>query len=198
MKIPMTRVLSSLLLPAAALLLASCMGKQAKPAFKQHETVDIFTKDATIEATYIAKDRKRFCLEPTLDAVHTESGGISLGFQKAGVGEGIGDQVSEGALSLGGMSPAVLITSQLMYRACELAMNLDADTELTLRIYSRFLDTVDNAIGAGKGAAAASASPAAWSLPPVPGGLSSGKDGDYITGGGSGGSDGAGDDEWDY
>ena len=52
----------------------------------------------------------------------------------------IGGEKHQESIALGGRNPAVLITRELLYRACELSMNLNADSAGTLAIYREFLD----------------------------------------------------------
>ena len=48
----------------------------------------------------------------------------------AGAGSvSIGDQESIGSMTMGGRSPAVLITSELLYRACEFSNNFNLDKD---------------------------------------------------------------------
>lgn len=58
--------------------------------------------------------------------------------------EGIGEGSFHGGEGLGGRSADVLLARELLYRACELATNLRADQELTLKIYDRFLTTLES------------------------------------------------------
>jgi hypothetical protein len=55
----------------------------------------------------------------------------------------------------------VLISRELMYRACELSLNINADTALTLQIYERFLRSLEeiakHQTGAGVAAKAGTA-----------------------------------------
>lgn len=91
-------------------------------------------------------DQERFCLGPPPDSVTTfgEGGGLSVG-QFAGDGgasEGISLGQGEGALALGGRGEAILITRELMYRACEVALNINAQPDVALQIYRETLQAV--------------------------------------------------------
>lgn len=107
--------------------------------------VDVIAADGTRQMTYF-KDRgsnERFCRGPGADALVTGSSAIELGLptRAAGVGE-IGSSASRGGLDLGGRSPAVLIARELLYRACELASNTNADAATERLIYRQFLDAI--------------------------------------------------------
>ena len=107
--------------------------------------VDLLVEDASRKTT-VLKDRnssERFCRSPNPDFASGQSNAVSLGLANGpSIGTSTGAQID----SLGGRSPALLITRELMYRACELALNLDANTELTKEIYWKFLGTVELAI----------------------------------------------------
>jgi hypothetical protein len=107
--------------------------------------IDIIVENASLKATVI-KDKdsfERICRSPNPDFASGQTSGVSVGL---GQGPTIG--TSSGAMidSLGGRSPAVLITRELMYRACELALNLQANPDLSKEIYWRFLATIELAI----------------------------------------------------
>lgn len=123
-------------------LFAGCARTAVKPTTTNISGVNLFTKEDTLRTTYF-KDSQRFCLEPMLDATGTESEGVNLGLQQLGQSESIGESDSRGAVTLGGVSPEVLLASELMYRACELSMNLNADIKLSLEIYFRFLEAIE-------------------------------------------------------
>lgn len=120
--------------------------------------------------------KERFCLAPGPDYSVTASRGMSLGMGVGGPGskgeETVGGDVTRGALSLGGRNPEVLIARALMYRACEMAMNLNADQDTTIKIYARFLDAIEkiSKFQTGTGTASVVATPADARLQP-PGAL---------------------------
>lgn len=101
------------------------MGNDAKSTYiKQHGHID------------------RFCAsrESDSDRTFSESGNVGVG--SLSQNEMVGGEVTDGALSLGGRSPTVLITREMMYRACEMSMNLNTDKENTIKIYKMFIDAV--------------------------------------------------------
>ena len=80
-----------------------------------------------------------------------------------GKGAGVSDEATQGSLSLGGRNPAVLITRELMYRACELSNNLNLSTPETLKLYRDVMNVIVQISSAqsGTGVAATAATPAA-------------------------------------
>jgi hypothetical protein len=91
-----------------------------------------------------AGSKERSCLAPGPDVSVSGSAGLNLGIgAPAAPKETIGADVSRGALGLGGRNPEVLIARELMFRACELSLNLNADEATTLRIYTRFIEAIE-------------------------------------------------------
>lgn len=123
--------------------------------FKDHHLYDrqginILVENSNLKTTVI-KDKdslERICRSPNPDFAAGQTAGVSLG-----IGQGPSIGTSSGAMidSLGGRSPAVLITRELMYRACELSLNLQANPDLSKEIYWRFLSTVELAIKSQSG-----------------------------------------------
>ncbi len=88
----------------------------------------------------------RHCRAPGPDFSVEASEGVSLGVVSPlpGVGKDkAGFSSGQAALSLGGRSADVLITRELMYRACEMTSNIDANKQETREIYERFLQTIE-------------------------------------------------------
>ena len=177
---------------AALAILMSTGGCLSLPSEPEKDT--LFDR-AGIDAILAASDRQalimkdptskeRMCLAPGPDYSVTASRGVNVGM---GVGlpvgpktqENLGGDVSRGALSLGGRNPEVLLARELMYRACELSLNLNADQATTLWIYTRFLESIEKIAQSqtGSGSASVSATPldprlAPPAAPPSPGGSS--------------------------
>jgi hypothetical protein len=166
------RDLVPLLLTLAALL--SGCGTLSNEADKSHALIDrngidILIEDASRKTT-VFKDKhsiERFCRSPNPDFATGTSNSVSLGLAK---GTSIGTGSSAEIDAFGGRSPSVLITRELMYRACELALNLDANEALSKEIYWKFLSTIEIALksqtGVGsQGSAVSNSSPSL----PLPG-----------------------------
>lgn len=89
---------------------------------------------------------ERHCRAPGPDFSVEASDGVSLGVGSPipGADKGnIGFDSSQGALSLGGRSADVLLTRELMYRACELTSNINSNNKESKEIYYRFLQTIE-------------------------------------------------------
>lgn len=102
------------------------------------ETREVYFKDS--------RSFERHCRAPGPDVSIQSSSGISLGASIIGKSDEISETNGQSGLALGGRDPAVLLTRELMYRACELTSNLNANQKTTLYIYNRFLRTVEKSI----------------------------------------------------
>ncbi len=142
-----------------------------KPDVLDHGSVLIYQGDSGTSSTFLRRPNSKdiMCRGPYVDVVKTQSEQANIGLSILGGAEPIGAGESQGAISLGGMSPEVLIASELLYRACELAANINADKELTLKIYERFLQIVNktSAHQTEKGAASISLEQNQLSTTPV-------------------------------
>jgi len=119
------------------------------------DTREVYFKDS--------RSFERHCRAPGPDVSIQSSSGISLGASIIGKSEELSDTSGQSGLALGGRDPAVLLTRELMYRACELASNLNANKKTTLYIYNRFLKTVEKSIKMQQIVGTASASASATS-----------------------------------
>ena len=145
--------------------------------------LDVLVEDASRKTT-VFKDKdslERFCRSPNPDFASGQTSAVSLGL---GNGPSIGS--SSGAMidSLGGRSPALLITRELMYRACELALNLNANTDLSKEIYWRFLGTIELAIKAQTGTGVQGSSVSTSATASVPAAMPQGNSSAGMPGGG--------------
>jgi hypothetical protein len=96
--------------------------------------------DHAVGVGFVFKDeqtKERFCRTPGPDFASGTGGGFNI---DTGQGPKIGVSDSYNAMSMGGRSPDVLIMRELLYRACELAMNANASPEQTLEIYKFFIN----------------------------------------------------------
>ena len=155
---------------------------------KGHEVVDRKGLDLVVEdasrKTTILKDKdslERFCRSPNPDFASGQTSAVSLGL---GHGPSVGS--SSGAMidSLGGRSPALLITRELMYRACELALNLDANADLSKEIYWKFLATIELAIKSQTGTGVQGSTVSASATASVPAAMPQGNSSAGMPGGG--------------
>jgi len=143
-------VLKLLLGICLSLFLASCISPPADSLLSVKKIavggVDVVSRNSEVELVVFKTpdDLERFCLAPSPDSVTTfgQSVGLSGGQGVTNTTEGISFGHGEGALALGGRGEAILIARELMYRACEVAMNVNADPALTIEIYRTTLDAV--------------------------------------------------------
>jgi hypothetical protein len=85
---------------------------------------------------------------------------------------GLGEGASRGTVALGGRDPAVLIAREMLYRACELSINLNLNTADALRLHRDVLDAIVKVSGVqtGTGSSALADTPAAPQMAaPTPG-----------------------------
>jgi hypothetical protein len=104
----------------------------------------IYSSTSDMQSAFLKDNnsQEHFCDSRISDVADTESNSMGLGFSVVGKSESINEGASRGAISLGGRSPAVLITREVMYRTCEMVMNLDLDKKEALDIYIYTLDLV--------------------------------------------------------
>ncbi len=107
----------------------------------EREGMDVILANINSRESYVINKESNslYCLAPTPDVTLTASDGVSLSSQLLGKSAGIGEENGTGALDLGGRSPSVLVTRELMYRACELTLNLRLSNEEAITAYKMFL-----------------------------------------------------------
>ncbi len=95
--------------------------------------------------TYIKQqnDTSVYCLEPDPDVTANFGSSLSLGQSDGTIKNSISASQSGSTVTTGGLSPMVLVVRELMYRACELAMNTNSNKQETLAIYKQFLSTIE-------------------------------------------------------
>lgn len=87
-------------------------------------------------------DVERVCSPRESDQGFSVSEGVQLSLPGAGGGT-IGEQIGAQAVPLAHPTAIVLLARELLFRACELSLNLDADPAETRAIYERFLATLE-------------------------------------------------------
>lgn len=87
-------------------------------------------------------DVERVCAPRESDQGTSVSEGLSLSLPGSG-GASTGGSASDQAVPLGSPSAAAQLARELLFRACELSLNLDADAAETREIYERFLATLE-------------------------------------------------------
>lgn len=150
----------------AALALSGCAALMPAPDGKIFERggVSMVVVPSGSRETYFSdpKSLERHCRAPSPDVSLTSSEGVSFNVPSpVGGGVGVGEDASTGALGLGGRSPAVLISRELLYRACELANNLNLPREQSLKLFQDVLAVIVKIAAAqtGTGTAAVASTP---------------------------------------
>jgi hypothetical protein len=133
-------MLRSFLIVSFALGLIGCATSPPQPHIQQVNGLMVVSTTADVEGLII-KDRnssEQMCAGRMVNVSDTSD--VSLGISQATTAESIGG--STGVVSLGGINPAVHMTSELMYRACELSLNLNLDDKDSAKIYDAVLAAV--------------------------------------------------------
>ena len=102
----------------------------------------VFSNEAKAAFVKEHGNQEIICASRESDAIKTSEEGMNFGISTLGTNDKIGEESGTGSLSLGGRSPIVLITRELMFRACELSMNLNTNTKQTIEIYKLFLNSI--------------------------------------------------------
>ncbi|TAN40072.1 MAG: hypothetical protein EPN25_09200 [Nitrospirae bacterium] len=168
------RIRAAILIAGCAALLAGCgsiaVSDNRPDVLIDREGIDVVAGDAGRHFTYFKnKDTaERFCRGPEPDFSRSAERGISGGIPTSGGGAiGIGANEAKGSLDLGGRDPAVLIARELMYRACELARNTNADPQAERDIYLKSLTAIVEIARSHAGAGSAPLASAATPPPTV-------------------------------
>jgi hypothetical protein len=147
-----------LLAVGGALVLGGCTGmlppERPEVDFAEHGGIDQANREIGLQVLTIPEgqrvmlikspeDVERVCSPRESDQGLSFSEGMSLavpsGAGSVGVGETLGDQ----AVALGHPTAIVQVARELLFRACELSLNLNADAAETREIYERFLATLE-------------------------------------------------------
>lgn len=142
------QIMKYIILISSILTISGCANfspKKAKGVIFERDGVSTLLISSDMREVYF-KDQQsleRHCRAPDPDFTIESSSGVSIGATFLKKSEEIGETKGQTALALGGRSPAVLLTRELMYRACELSLNLNANKEMSLSIYYRFLQTIE-------------------------------------------------------
>lgn len=133
--------IQNITLVASLIFLTACSIPPNKPIISNANGVKIYSSTADRQSTFI-KDHgslERICAARVADVADTKSEAAGLSLGVIGKSEAVSDGASQGAISLGGRSPSVLITRELMYRTCETIMNLNLSKTEALQLYLQTL-----------------------------------------------------------
>lgn len=138
-------------------VITGCSVAPPKPGISASlDGLTIYSSTSDMQSSFLKyrNSGEHFCDSRMSDVADTESASVGLGASIIGKSESINEGASRGAVSLGGRSPAVLITREVMYRTCEMVMNLNLDKKEALALYIQTLNLVksvaqsDTAVGA--------------------------------------------------
>lgn len=95
---------------------------------------------------YLSKvnGRQLACRAPQSDSSLNRSVGGSLSAGFATGTDGISDTNSETSTNLGGRDPSVLIVREVLFRSCELTMNVNASEEKAEELFYKSLGILEN------------------------------------------------------
>ena len=122
------------------LWLCGCATTPAEPHVQRADGLMVVSSTADVQGLVIKsrESKERICAGRLVEV--SDTSGFSLGASDAGEAESIGE--SSGAITLGGINPAVHMASELMYRACELSLNLNLDDAQSAKIYANMLAAI--------------------------------------------------------
>jgi hypothetical protein len=127
------------------LVLASCSSmigsNQNSQIIHERDGIDIVLVPENYVATYFTSEihGERHCRAPDPDVTSESGDSFDLG---DAAGDNIGFSDTLKSIELTGRTPPLLLTRELMYRACEMTSNINTDKEETIAIYERFLKAI--------------------------------------------------------
>lgn len=142
---------------ALAPLLVSCAStlppQRTEPAFEESGGLRRVSDQVGLEVLTVPEgqrimlvkspdDIERVCAPRESDMGMSVSEGLQLSLPGAH-GAQIGEQAGDQAVALGHPTALVQLARELLFRACELSLNLNADAVETRAIYERFLATLE-------------------------------------------------------
>jgi hypothetical protein len=130
------------LLIISLVILSSCAIAPPDPHVQEAGGLTVMSTTADVQGLMI-KDRssqKQMCAGRMVEASDTAN--YSLGVSQLSTSESAG--AGTGIVTLGGLNPAVHMTSELMYRACELTLNLNLDDDQSAKLFETFLAAAVN------------------------------------------------------
>ncbi|MGB0959173.1 MAG: hypothetical protein ACPGVK_02890 [Halocynthiibacter sp.] len=123
------------------LVLGACSGIENHTQLIERSGLATIQTRPGIKASLIKNpgSQELYCAPREADFAETEKSGFSLGASNKVSGESVAGESGQGALSLGGRDPAVLILRELTYRACEFNANYNANPAQAKKVYDDFL-----------------------------------------------------------
>lgn len=134
-----------ILLLAAFTAISGCTTAPPRPnVMDSVGGIKIYSSTSDLQFSFLKErtSNEYFCDSRPSDVADTSGVSIGLSASMPGAREGVSGGSSRGAVDLGGRSPAVLITREMMYRACEMIMNLHLNKKEALELYMETLRSV--------------------------------------------------------
>ena len=111
--------------------------------------VDIVTRNPELDAVAIAAagTGTQFCFSPETDAIPIDNFGLSTTVKVAPPGADLGNgslsaSGGAGSISLGGVTPGVLISREILFRTCEFTINQQLDQAAATDLFKSVLAQV--------------------------------------------------------
>lgn len=113
---------------------------------KEHQIAgaDVLALSPEVSAVIFQQkgDPVHVCMSPGAMAVQTRRSSFGLGAVLGGSDDNLQEGNAAGADVLGGLSPNVHITRELMYRTCEFVSNFDLNKNEAIELYNNVLKTI--------------------------------------------------------
>lgn len=127
---------------AVALVVAGCgsFGFKNTTTVYDRQGIDVIIEPTT-GTSFVLTDEKirdQFCMAPPPDLNDSKNSSGSLSVKGVSLSEGTGTSMT----GLGGRSPAVLISREIMYRTCELYVNGRMTKEESISLFKSSLNLV--------------------------------------------------------
>jgi len=137
-------------LPVALLATAGCSDLYEPTVQTSHlEKDSIISFTASLSHTLVQSDQFKYrtCSQPPPDAAFQqgESGDVNVSIVSVGGGgetDGADESSDSNEVEMAGRTPAVLITRELFFRACEFSHNHALSKEEAIALYNKTLDAV--------------------------------------------------------
>jgi hypothetical protein len=139
------------ILTVAVMLLAGCSNAyEPKLKVGSLENEAVLSGTGSIGVTIIQdpKNLRKVCMGRGVEAAFDQSDSGSISVSLVSIGKSDSDSASNaeksGEEEMVGRTPAVLITRELFYRACELTVNANLDSKDALELFYKVLNVVDD------------------------------------------------------
>jgi hypothetical protein len=136
---------------------ASAPGGQTKQ-LAERDGVDVLLIPAAYREAYFSSTTSpdRHCRAPDPDFTVQQNDQLNITLPANG-NESLGAGDTQTEVNLGGRTEKVVLTRELMYRACELVANINADTATSIEIYTKFLQVLQVLVNTPSESASAAA-----------------------------------------